>query len=153
MGCNGSAGQAEIATIMPALEVPVRLFAPVAGQVWGCWPQGALPPVSLAAIIAGILSVHFTFPCTMPTAFYEIVLLPDGDFALQRTDDDAEPLVRIRFSEEARGFLGEAGIEVAQAMIDAGIEAVEMLGMDTDDLEDEAPEPGEDMLASSRILH
>lgn len=89
----------------------------------------------------------------MPTAFYEIVLLPDGDFALQRTDDDAEPLVRIRFSKEARGFLGEAGIEVAQAMIDAGIEAVEMLGMDTDASEDEMSEAGGDMLASSRTLH
>ena len=89
----------------------------------------------------------------MPTAFYEIVLLPDGDFALQRTDDDAEPLVRIRFSQEARGFLGEAGIEVAQAMIDAGIEAVEMLGMDSDELEDESSEPEGDMLATSRVLH
>lgn len=89
----------------------------------------------------------------MPTSFYEIVLLPNGDFALQRTDDDAEPLVRIRFSEEARGFLGEAGIEVAQAMIDAGIEAVELLGMNAGGDMDEDDEQLEDMLASSRTLH
>ncbi|HLS97593.1 MAG: hypothetical protein WDA10_10540 [Porticoccaceae bacterium] len=86
----------------------------------------------------------------MSTAFYEIVLLPDGDFALQRTDQDAEPLVRIRFSEEALGFLGDAGLDVAQAMIDAGIEAVELLGMGGEgaDMDDE-----EQGVPADRVLH
>lgn len=86
----------------------------------------------------------------MSTAFYEIVLLPDGDFALQRTDQDAEPLVRIRFSEEALGFLGDAGLDVAQAMIDAGIEAVEMLGMGEESADDADEEQG---APADRVLH
>lgn len=115
--------------------------------------RGSAPVVSAIPAMAGILGTHFSMPCPMSTAFYEIVLLPDGDFALQRTDDDAEPLVRIRFSEEARDFLGDAGIEVAQAMIDAGIDAVEQLGMDAEALADGEEESGDDLLAESRILH
>lgn len=84
----------------------------------------------------------------MSTAFYEIILLPDGDFALQRTDEDAEPLVRIRFSDEAREFLGDAGLDIAQVMIDAGIEAVEMLGVDTP-----TDSQQEEEIPSRRILH
>jgi len=64
----------------------------------------------------------------MSTAFYEIVLLPDGDFALQRTDEKEEPLIRIHFSDEAMSMLQDASMDVAKAMIDAGIDMVEQLG-------------------------
>jgi hypothetical protein len=64
----------------------------------------------------------------MTTTLYEIVILPDGDFALQRTDEPEEPLIRIHFSEEARTMLQSAGMDVAKAMIDAGIDMVEQLG-------------------------
>lgn len=88
----------------------------------------------------------------MSTILYELVLLPDGDFALQRTDEAAEPLVRIRFSDEAKGFVGEAGMEIAQAMIDAGMEAFEILGTELDDemdfdLDEDEPE------LRHRVLH
>jgi hypothetical protein len=86
----------------------------------------------------------------MSTAFYEIVLLPDGDFALQRTDEDAEPLVRIRFSDEAKEFLGDTGLDIAQVMIDAGIEAVELLGVGTDNPSDAEQEQE---MQPRRILH
>lgn len=64
----------------------------------------------------------------MASFLYEIVELPDGEFALQRSGEDGEPLVRIEFSEEARVYLQDSGLDVARAMIDAGIEAIENLG-------------------------
>ncbi len=61
---------------------------------------------------------------------YEIVELTDGDVALCRAGDDGpegEPLLRIRFSEESRYFLEnsleDAHMEVAKAMIEAGLAA------------------------------
>ncbi|WIO73131.1 hypothetical protein QP938_07355 [Porticoccaceae bacterium LTM1] len=63
----------------------------------------------------------------MASNLYEIVQLPDGEYALQRSDGDGEPLVRIRFSKEAQHFLRNGSSAVARAMIDAGIEAVEQL--------------------------
>lgn len=71
----------------------------------------------------------------MSTALYEIVMLPDGDFALRRADENEEPLIRIRFSDEAREMLQDAGMDVAKAMIDAGIDMVEQLGDETMDEE------------------
>ncbi|MFZ5653222.1 MAG: hypothetical protein ACOY42_02295 [Pseudomonadota bacterium] len=66
----------------------------------------------------------------MASSLYEIIELPDGEFALQRSGEEGEPLVRIEFSEEARVYLLDAGLDVARAMIDAGIEAIEKLGTD-----------------------
>ncbi len=83
----------------------------------------------------------------MSTALYEIIMLPDGDFALQRTDEKEEPLIRIHFSDEARTLLQDAGMDVAKAMIDAGIDMVEQLG-------DESDEEGEvTEIPENRVLH
>ena len=57
------------------------------------------------------------------SSFYEIVELTNGDVALQRADEEGEPLVVIRFSEESLAFLGEAKFNVAKAMIEAGMDA------------------------------
>ena len=59
----------------------------------------------------------------MPTALLEIVDLGDGEIVLQHAEEDSEPLVRIRFSEESRMYLSENSLEVAKAMIQAGIQA------------------------------
>jgi hypothetical protein len=59
----------------------------------------------------------------VPTSFLEIVELSDGEIVLQRTDEDAQPLVSIRFSEESRFYMMDSGLEVAKAMIQAGIQA------------------------------
>ena len=64
----------------------------------------------------------------MSTSLYEIVMLPDGEVVLQRANNEGEPLIRISFSEEARFYLSDTTIDIARAMIDAGIEAVEDLG-------------------------
>ncbi|MFA5630769.1 MAG: hypothetical protein WC997_04580 [Porticoccaceae bacterium] len=84
----------------------------------------------------------------MSTAFYEIVLLPDGDFALQRADENEEPLIRIHFSEEAMTMLQDASMDVAKAMIDAGIDMVEQLGEEMLDDDEE-----ESVAVAAQILH
>lgn len=59
----------------------------------------------------------------MSASLLEIVDLGDGEIVLQRADDDSEPLVIIRFSDESRIYLMDNGLEVAKAMIQAGIQA------------------------------
>lgn len=57
------------------------------------------------------------------SSFYEIIELLNGDVALARADDENnEPLVTIRFSQESLAFLGEEKFLVAKAMIEAGME-------------------------------
>lgn len=59
----------------------------------------------------------------MPSSpFLEIVELENGKVALRRSDDEAEPLVVIEFSSDARDFLQGHYVEVAKAMISAGMQ-------------------------------
>lgn len=73
----------------------------------------------------------------MASSFYEIIMLPDGEVVLQRTDEEGEPLIRINFSEEAKFYLRDTSMDVAKAMIDAGIDMVEQLGAADAALDDE----------------
>lgn len=82
----------------------------------------------------------------MPSSLLEIVDLGDGEVVLQRADDDSEPLVTIRFSEETRIYLMDNGLEVAKAMIQAGIQAAAVLA---EQIEMESEESAE----VSRVLH
>ena len=59
----------------------------------------------------------------MSASLLEIVDLGDGEIVLQRADADSEPLVSIRFSDESRVYLMDNGLEVAKAMIQAGMQA------------------------------
>lgn len=59
----------------------------------------------------------------MSASLLEIVDLGDGEVVLQRADDDSKPLVTIRFSDESRIYLTDNGLEVAKAMIQAGLQA------------------------------
>jgi hypothetical protein len=77
----------------------------------------------------------------------EIVDLGDGEIVLQRADGDSEPLVAITFSEESRLYLMENGLEVAKAMIQAGIEAAATLA-EQNDIEIETT-----LDAPSRVIH
>ena len=63
----------------------------------------------------------------MPSSLLEIIDLGDGEIVLQRADDDSEPLVTIRFSDESRVYLMDNGLEVAKAMIQAGIQAAAVI--------------------------
>lgn len=61
------------------------------------------------------------------STLYEILELPDGDIVLQRVEGESEPLVRIRFSDQARVYMNDASLEVARAMVEAGIKAISEL--------------------------
>lgn len=58
----------------------------------------------------------------MPSPFLEIVELTNGKVALRRSDEDAEPLLVIEFSPDAKDFLQGHYIEVAKAMISAAMQ-------------------------------
>lgn len=81
----------------------------------------------------------------MASSLYEIVMLPDGEVVLQRSNEDGEPLIRISFSDEAKYYLRDTRMDVAKAMIDAGIDVVERMSSDDLLLEED------DM--DNRILH
>ena len=69
----------------------------------------------------------------MSSSFLEIVEMPNGDIVLQRSDeDDGEPLVVIQFSEETKIYLLDGTLEVARAMIQAGIQAAAQLAEQSD---------------------
>ena len=82
----------------------------------------------------------------MTTSVLEIVDRGEGEIVLRRSDDDAEPLVTICFSAEARNYMMDNGLEVAKAMIQAGIQAAAVIS-----------ERGDDEMGASqdtsRILH
>ncbi len=82
----------------------------------------------------------------MSASLLEIVDLGDGEVVLQRADDDSEPLVTIRFSDESRIYLMDNGLEVAKAMIQAGIQAAAAIAEQVEQ-ESTATEP------VSRMLH
>lgn len=59
--------------------------------------------------------------------YWEIIRLEDGSFALQSSDEDSEPLVKIEFSAQAEDLLQEQLSEVAQVMIGAGVQAANFI--------------------------
>ena len=85
----------------------------------------------------------------MSSSLYEIVELTNGEVVLRHADDEqAEPLVRICFSQESLQYLGDAKFAVAKAMIEAGMDAASE-GSDAllDDFVDD------DIKDSERVLH
>lgn len=86
----------------------------------------------------------------MTTSLLEIVDLGNGEVVLQRADDASSPLLRIQFSDESRLYVLDNCLEIAKAMIQAGIEATVELN-DKGDVDIE-----EDMAQTTnahRILH
>ena len=82
----------------------------------------------------------------MSASLLEIIDLGDGEIVLQRADDDSEPLVTILFSDESRVYLMDNGLEVAKAMMQAGIQAAAALA-EQGEVEVEASQE------ASRVLH
>ncbi|WP_068476333.1 MULTISPECIES: hypothetical protein [unclassified Oleiphilus] len=58
---------------------------------------------------------------TADSSFLEIVQQDDGEFVLKRIDEEGA-LVTIQFSEEVSEYLREHSVEVAKAMIGAGVQ-------------------------------
>ena len=72
------------------------------------------------AIISGLYLAE-----SVMANFFEIVELSNGDVALRKADDDsADPIVTIQFSEDAKTGLRSHHIEVAKAMLEAGVHKV-----------------------------
>ncbi|PRB82184.1 hypothetical protein [Pseudomonas sp. MYb185] len=71
----------------------------------------------------------------MPSPFLEIIELADGTVALRRPDEQGKPLLTIEFSEEARDFLQGNYVEVAKAMIGAGMQMAGQIMDEDPDLE------------------
>ena len=82
----------------------------------------------------------------MSASLLEIVDHGDGEIVVRRVDDVSEPLVTICFSEEARAYMMDNGLEVAKAMIQAGMQAAAVIS-ERGDVE---VMPSQD---SQRILH
>ena len=82
----------------------------------------------------------------MAASLLELVDRGEGEIVLRRADDDAEPLVTINFSEEAMIYMMDNSLEVAKAMIQAGIQAVAIIS-------ERADVEAESTVGSTRILH
>ena len=52
----------------------------------------------------------------------ELVQLENGDIALRRPDSPDEPLVTIRISDQVQDLMPMDKIDIAQSMVEAGIE-------------------------------
>lgn len=79
----------------------------------------------------------------MTSPFLEIVELADGKVALRRSDEGGEPLLVIEFSVDAKDYLQGNYIEVAKAMISAGMQMAGQM-MDEDD---------DEPIPEDRVLH
>jgi len=75
----------------------------------------------------------------MPLTEFELIMLDDGEVALQRSGTD-EILVRITFSEEVLDYLDGKHIEVAKSMMDAGIQTAFELNEESAPLASDADE-------------
>lgn len=75
----------------------------------------------------------------MPLTEFELIMLDDGEVALQRSGTD-EILVRITFSEEVLDYLDGKHIEVAKSMMDAGIQTTFELNEESAPLASDADE-------------
>ena len=85
----------------------------------------------------------------MSTSILEIVELSEGEVVLQNAEGDSSPLVTIRFSDETSLYLMGNGLEVARAMIQAGIQAATELA-ERGEIEVEGETSASE---STRILH
>ena len=76
---------------------------------------------------------------------YELVVLDDGEIALQRSGSD-EPLVRISFSPSVLAYLDGKHVDVAKSMMDAGIKTAF-------DVVEEPAVPAESAQSKAHTIH
>jgi hypothetical protein len=86
------------------------------------------------------------------TSLLEIVDRGEGEIVLQRVDRDAEPLLTITFSTEARVYVRENTLEVAKAMIQAAIQAAVAIAEQVSEQGDAEVEETA-MKSTLRVLH
>ncbi|WP_394169301.1 hypothetical protein [Saccharospirillum alexandrii] len=71
--------------------------------------------------------------------YWEIIELANGEVALRRADSNDDPLLVIRFSDEAKERLKEQRLDVARAMISAGVQVATEIesGEETEEMDDD----------------
>lgn len=69
------------------------------------------------------------------TAILEIVELANGEVVLRPAESSGEPLVTIRFSEEAMELLQRSRFDVAREMLDHAITRTHLWEGDDDDIQ------------------
>ena len=82
------------------------------------------------------------------SSFLEIVELINGDIVLQRADGDGEALMTIRFSDESKSYMPNGRLEVARAMIHAGIETASQMHFVNTDSAESDDELGDELATS-----
>lgn len=86
-------------------------------------------------------------------SYLELVELANGDIVLQKAESDEKPLLVIQFSDETRRHITGSCLEVARAMVQAGLEAAAVM----DDEAAMAVEEDEDLeelpADASKTLH
>jgi hypothetical protein len=87
-------------------------------------------------------------------AYLELVELANGDIVLQRSEGDEKPLVMIRFSSEAREQIPGSCLEIARAMVQAGLEAAQVVSEElSDDAAEAQDDDQDDIHPPSKTLH
>lgn len=98
--------------------------------------------------LAVVATRHLLEDARLAASLLEIVELASGEVVLRRPGGEGEPLVRIQFSADSREYLSDSRLEIARAMIEAGIQTAAHLAGGEAELEFiGAREDGE------RILH
>lgn len=72
---------------------------------------------------------------TVSLSALEIVQLATGEIVVRRAGKDEEPLLKLDFSEEATRYLAGSTMDVARAMVKAGIEAAFEAGLGESELQ------------------
>ena len=72
----------------------------------------------------------------------ELVKLENGDIALRNSDVPDEPLVTIAFSEQINSFLQTDKLEVARAMVEAGMNCYQNIHAERTEQVKQASEAG-----------
>lgn len=72
----------------------------------------------------------------------ELIKLENGDIALRQADQPEEHLLVIKFSEQVKDFLQFDQMEVARAMVEAGMDSYRDIQMQRIEELEEATESG-----------
>ena len=86
-------------------------------------------------------------------SYLELVELPNGDIVLQRSEGDDKPIVTIRFSDETREHIPGSHLELAKVMIQAGLEAAQLMSDEVPFDEDEEGDSLDELEPNSKTVH
>lgn len=86
-------------------------------------------------------------------SYLELVELPNGDIVLQRSEGDDKPIVTIRFSNEARDHISGSHLELAKVMIQAGLEAAQLMSDDLPFDDEEGDEGLDELEPNPKTVH